>query len=69
MTSVNVSSSTNNVVVTNAITGVVSVISSGPYLNIDGTAKVEGSLVYFDGTQFKADEQWTTSSLTDGGNF
>lgn len=78
MSSVNVNKSTNKVVVTNEtaghvvssqVTNVVSVVSEGPYLNINGAAKVEGSLVYYDGAQFKADDRWTTSSLTDGGNF
>lgn len=40
-------------------------------LIVDQTAKVNGSVVYYDSTtsQFKADNLWTTSSLTDGGNF
>ena len=38
-------------------------------LEVDTTAKVSGSVVYYDGSAFKADATWTTSTLTDGGNF
>jgi hypothetical protein len=44
---------------------------AGPAFNIDSTAKVDKSVVYYDAaaSQFKADTTWTTSTLTDGGNF
>lgn len=40
-------------------------------LNLDDSAKVNGSVLYYDAAsaQIKADTVWTTSSLTDGGNF
>lgn len=40
-------------------------------LVVDQTAKVNGSVVYYDAnsSQFKADANWTTNTLTDGGNF
>lgn len=35
------------------------------------TAKVNGSLIYYDqaSSEFKADATWTTSTLVDGANF
>lgn len=81
MTRVNVSSVTNTVVVTgDGDNEVVSVITAGPQgaqgpqgpgILVDTTAKVDKSIVYYDGptSQFKADAVWTTQTLTDGGNF
>lgn len=86
MTSVNVSQATNTVVVTQdgtstvvsvPQTSVVTAITAGPQgppgsgFDIDSTAKVDKSVVYYDATagQFKADTIWTTTTLTDGGNF
>lgn len=68
-------------VVTVPETSVVTAITAGPQgpsgpvgpggLEVNTTAKVDKSIVYYDGptSQFKADATWTTSSLTDGGNF
>jgi len=86
MTSVNVTTTTNTVevttngstaVVTVPKTSVVSAVTQGPQgpaapgFDIDSTAKVDRSVVYYDGAagQFKADAVWTTSTLTFGGNF
>ena len=40
-------------------------------INLDETAKIDGSVVYYDATaaKFKADATITTNLLTDGGNF
>jgi hypothetical protein len=82
MTTVNVTSTTNTVVATdNGTSSVVSIATAGPQgpqgpagasgLFVDTTAKVDKSIVYYSASEdaFKADPTWTTSSLTDGGNF
>jgi hypothetical protein len=40
-------------------------------IDLDETAKIDGSVVYYDAasSKFKADATITTSALTDGGNF
>lgn len=45
--------------------------SAGTGFDIDTTAKVDKSVVYYDAAAavFKADTIWTTSTLSDGGNF
>lgn len=70
-----------SVAISSVTTGIVSVIDTGPQgppgdvatgaLVVDQTAKVNGSVVYYDAnsSQFKADANWTTNTLTDGGNF
>jgi len=52
-------------------TSVVQAVTAGPagLAQVNGTAKVSGSVVYYDGTEYKADATWTTSTLTFGGNF
>ena len=52
-------------------TSVVQAVTAGPagLAQVNGTAKVTGSVVYYDGTEYKADATWTTSTLTFGGNF
>jgi len=52
-------------------TSVVQAVTAGPagLAQVNGTAKVTGSIVYYDGTEYKADATWTTSTLTFGGNF
>lgn len=52
-------------------TSVVQAVTAGPagLAQVNGTAKVIGSVVYYDGTEYKADATWTTSTLTFGGNF
>lgn len=85
MTSVNVTLQKNKVEVTNQAksttvevpkTSVVQAVTAGPQgpvgpsgLEVDSTAKVSGSVVYYNGSEFKADATWTTSTLTFGGNF
>lgn len=85
MTSVNVTTQTSSVTVTEetsstAVTttsaSTVTATTAGPRgpvgpsgLVVDIAAKVNGSVVYYDGGEFKADATWTTSTLTDGGNF
>jgi len=64
-------------VVTVPQTSVVTATTQGPQgvagagFDIDSTAKVDKSVVYYDAaaSQFKADTTWTTTTLTDGGNF
>tara|TARA_R100001082_G_scaffold76188_1_gene44265 strand:- start:255 stop:512 length:258 start_codon:yes stop_codon:yes gene_type:complete len=56
-------------------TSVVTAVTQGPTgasglnLNIVDTDKITGSLVYWNGSAYKADETTTKSSLVDGGNF
>jgi hypothetical protein len=76
MTSVNISSVTNTVVVDNSgDTTVVTVSTVGPQgpsgILLDETAKVDKSVVYYDATAatFKADALWTVPTLSDGGNY
>ena len=74
MTSVNIST-TKNTVSVNGETSVVSVTTTGPQgpkgLDLDETAKVDGSVVYYDSTsaKFKADATTTNLTLVNGGNF
>ena len=74
MTSVNIST-TKNTVSVNGETSVVSVTTTGPQgpkgLDLDETAKVDGSVVYYDqsSAKFKADATTTKLTLFDGGNF
>lgn len=81
MTTINVSTAGKTTVVQDTDTSIVSVITTGPQgpkgdpgqngIVVDSTAKVDGSIVYYDGgtSQFKADSTWTVLTLTDGGNF
>jgi len=76
MTSVNVSTAGKTTVVQDTDTNVVSVITAGPQgpsagIAVDATAKIDKSVIYYDSSAgiFKADTVWTTSTLTDGGNF
>lgn len=80
MTSVNVTLQKSKVEVTSQTktttvevpkTSVVQAVTAGPagLAQVNGTAKVNGSVVYYDGTEYKADAIWTTYTLTDGGNF
>ena len=71
----------SSTVVTVPQTSTVTAITEGPQgpqgipgpagLVVNTAAKVDKSIVYYDGptSQFKADAVWTTSTLTDGGNF
>lgn len=74
MTSVNIST-TKNTVSVNGETSVVTVATQGSQgpkgLDLDETAKVDGSVVYYDqsSAKFKADATTTKLTLVDGGNF
>lgn len=75
MTAVNVTTDGKTTVVQDAVTSVVSVTTAGPQgakgIELDETAKVNGSVVYYDSAagKFKADTTWTTSTLVTGGDF
>ena len=80
MTTVNVTTTKNTVtatengsstVIQTPVTTVVKATFPVPYFNIDDSAKVDKSLVYYDEatSQFKADNLQTVNTLTDGGNF
>ncbi len=74
MTSVNITT-TKNTVTVNGETSVVTVATAGPAgpkgIDLDETAKVDGSVVYYDqsSAKFKADATTTKLTLVDGGNF
>jgi len=75
MTTVNVTTDGKTTVVKDRVTNVVSVSTAGPQgakgIELDETAKVNGSVVYYDSAagKFKADTTWTTSTLVTGGDF
>tara|TARA_R100000773_G_scaffold7806_1_gene7677 strand:- start:329 stop:556 length:228 start_codon:yes stop_codon:yes gene_type:complete len=75
MTSVNVTTTKNTVTVNEGDTTVVSVTTAGPQgpkgIELDETAKVNGSVIYYDqsSAKFKADATTTKLTLVDGGNF
>lgn len=70
-----------SVVVESSISAVATIIAQGPQgpqgppggggIIVDEAAKVDKSVVYYDAAaaSFKVDAIWTTSTLTDGGNF
>ena len=74
MTNVNITQ-TKNTVTVNGETKVVTVQTVGPQgakgIELDESAKVDGSVIYYDlSTQkFKADALETKLTLLDGGNF
>lgn len=69
--SVQVTASNSTAVVQTPVTTVVKATFPVPYFNVNDSAKVDKSIVYYDAAsgQFKADDTQTTSTLTDGGNF
>jgi hypothetical protein len=86
MTTVNVTTQKNTVTVTDAngstvvntpVTTVVTASTIGPQgaagagFEIDTTAKINGSIVYYNSAlgHFVADDIWTTDTLVLGGNF
>jgi|TARA_R100000084_G_scaffold32111_2_gene12366 hypothetical protein len=86
MTSVNVTTQANTVTVTDSsgstvvsspVTTVVTASTVGPQggtgegIAVDDAAKVDKSIVYYDGSsgKFLADATWTTDTLVLGGNF
>jgi hypothetical protein len=84
MTSINVTKTTNTVEVTDVsttttvevpVTSVVTATTAGPQganaSIIDTDNAVNKSIVYYDGSSssLKANNTWTTDTLTNGGNF
>ena len=76
MTTVNITTNKNTVTVDESNSSVITVATQGPQgaspqdtINMDSV--VDKSIVYYDSTSssLKADATWTTSSLTNGGNF
>ena len=75
MTSVNVTELKNTVTVNEGDSTVETIAVQGPAgpkgLDLDESAKVDGSVVYYDqsSAKFKADATTTKLTLVDGGNF
>ena len=76
MTTVNITTNKNTVTVDENNSSVIQVATQGPQgasatdiINLDNA--VNRSIVYYDSTSssLKADATWTTSTITDGGNF
>ena len=76
MTTVNITTNKNTVTVDESNSSVITVATQGPQgasaadsVNVDNA--VNRSIVYYDSTSssLKADANWTTSTITDGGNF
>jgi len=78
--SVEVTESSKTTTVESKQTSVVQAVTVGPQgakgdagsgFSLTDTAKVDKSVIYYDsGTStYKADSTWTTTTLTDGGNF
>ena len=76
MTTVNITTNKNTVTVDESNSSVITVATQGPQgasaadeINVDNA--INKSIVYYDSTSssLKADATWTTSSLTNGGNF
>ena len=78
MTSVSITTERNTVTV-NGDTNVVTVATQGPQgpafstsgRGLSDTNRVDKSIIYYDSAagSYKADSTWTTSTITDGGNF
>ena len=75
MTSVNITTTKNTVTVNEGDATTVTIATQGPQgpkgLDLDETAKVNGSVIYYDqsSAKFKADATTTKLTLVDGGNF
>ena len=75
MTSVNITTTKNTVTVNEGDATVVTVSTLGPQgpkgIELDETAKVNGSVIYYDqsSAKFKADATTTKLTLVNGGNF
>ena len=79
---VTVTDSSGSTVVKSPVTTVVTASTAGPQgiqgpqgpsggIAIDGSAKINQSIVYYDSAsgEYKADATWTTDTLVLGGNF
>ena len=73
MTTVNITTSKNTVTIDEDNSSVITVATQGPQapnqVNVDSA--VDKSIVYYDGSSssLKANNTWTTDTLTNGGNF
>jgi len=76
MTSVNITTNKNTVTVNEDNSSIITVATQGPQgasatdqINVDNA--VDKSIVYYDGSSssLKANNTWTTDTLTNGGNF
>ena len=75
MTSVNITTTKNTVIVNEGDATTVTIATQGPQgpkgLDLNEANKVDGSVVYYDQSSatFKADQTTTKLSLVNGGNF
>ena len=75
MTSVNITTTKNNITVNEGDATVVTVATQGPQgetgIDLVDTNKVNKSIIYYDSAAgtYKAHRRWTATTLTDGGNF
>ncbi len=75
MTTVNITTNKNTVTVDESNSSVITVATQGPQgevgIDLSDTNRVNKSIIYYDSAAgtYKADSTWTTSTLTDGGNF
>ena len=79
MTTVNITTNKNTVTVDESNSSVITVATQGPQgpefsssgSGLTDTNRVNKSIIYYDSASgsYKADSTWTTSTLTDGGNF
>jgi len=76
MTTVNITTNKNTVTIDEDNSSVIEVATQGPQgasaadeINVDNA--VDKSIVYYDGSSssLKANNTWTTDTLTNGGNF
>jgi hypothetical protein len=75
MTTVNITTNKNTVTIDEDNSSVITVATQGPQgaqgTVIDTDSAVNKSIVYYDGSSssLKANNTWTTDTLTNGGNF
>tara|TARA_R100001082_G_scaffold79830_1_gene47134 strand:- start:1056 stop:1280 length:225 start_codon:yes stop_codon:yes gene_type:complete len=74
MTTVNITTNKNTVTIDEDNSSVIQVATQGPQgasTTIDTDSAVNKSIVYYDGSSssLKANNTWTTDTLTNGGNF
>tara|TARA_R100001443_G_scaffold110192_2_gene121979 strand:- start:68 stop:295 length:228 start_codon:yes stop_codon:yes gene_type:complete len=75
MTTVNITTNKNTVTIDEDNSSVITVATQGPQgaqgTVIDIDSAVNKSIVYYDGSSssLKANNTWTTDTLTNGGNF
>jgi len=76
MTTVNITTNKNTVTVDESNSSVIEVATQGPQGasaadSVDTDNAVDKSIVYYDGSSssLKANNTWTTDTLTNGGNF